>query len=655
MDGSILEQAVLSKESEGTRAANDESPTSQQNEILFPILSSKSTILTRGGSKAGGNIGELAAFHRQARAGLKRIRLSPAAEKTIYNLPDSILAIIFSYLLPEFTCAFFDPCQREVREKAEKLRHRNLRTTYEHGLRRVTYFAKTRNPPFTLRTAVLYVSRRFYSVAAPYLYDRKFFFRTHKMCLAFLHDHQRREHKITIVGINSDRGNVESLRLILDVMLQDRAEIKEIVFKMGTWFWETYNWKSALASLLALRDYKVLTFQDFHQLQNVIAIFQLLAKLPLKHGGHNLVVDISIAGHEETADRTAFLAALKLFVQHKRALQPESQPPERNLTCKEKQLEKCCHWNRQGTGPFKRYDLLRLPDNALKRILQYLFPMDNMKVLQNPRHVAVRWRYKQTTYKIMSTSLATTYLGWKDETEENNMQPTYTTKAGIAVNFLRVNRQCNDLGTPYLYSRGIHFDANPGTCLAFLHDHRRSLHKVEAITLEYNQKSSCDIWRRLFNVLVHNRPDLSSLTVRVGSSFWTAAPWQTMSASSTMNWKGWCQIVNGRPCCGDRTFLIHVARIAARDKAKNDIHVKLEIEGSELDMARTNFLKKLNDEVARTRLGRPNVTIRDYGTCYRNGTMDDDSDDEEGGQKKDPVEMQLEKTCYWEEGKKCAK
>lgn len=331
-------------------------------------------------------------------------------------------------------------------------------------------------------------------------------------------------------------------------------------------------------------------------------IFGQLVRLPLRLNGHDLIITINITGHDETPERTVFLTALRRLLYQTRSKQPSPEPKLRKVCCGKKKLEKSCHWNNRDEAlpkfsvlaasllahleasakphpkiaPYaspkatpkpppkktrKAPNLLDWPPKVLAKIMQYVFPMDQVLIRERPGYLVWSDDHTQTRYWKQHLHEKTTYVAW-DRVRITYHRPV--PKLGIGVSFLRVSRRCRDLGMPYLYSNGLEFNPHPSTCIAFLHDHQRLEHKIKHITLRYDDHSSGNAWRRLFNILVHRREDLRSVTVRIDSKFWQKAPWRGLSsypdvqdpiqgAADVLEWHGWEHNHSGKP--PERNFL----------------------------------------------------------------------------------------------------
>ncbi|KAF2772230.1 hypothetical protein EJ03DRAFT_217021 [Teratosphaeria nubilosa] len=85
-----------------------------------------------------------------------------------------------------------------------------------------------------------------------------------------------------------------------------------------------------------------------------------------------------------------------------------------------------------------------------------------------------------------------------------------------------------------LYQRQFRFAGMAEGAFAFLHDHRREEHRIERCWLtlslrasvSFGPRTDLDAWRRLFNVLAHERKNLKAVGVEVGGEFWDLTPWE---------------------------------------------------------------------------------------------------------------------------------
>ncbi|KAF2161125.1 hypothetical protein M409DRAFT_28455 [Zasmidium cellare ATCC 36951] len=504
-----LANAVLSADSFKT------TPSREIVEVL--ILDARRRSRTRGGQIGGNSTVAAQGGHLHGRPGLRTMRLATAPRKGLMGLPDSLLLKIAGYLLrPDSPINIID-CPPLMGPRLSKTKGSQTHYSLPDRPSPVTYITDVAR--LGLSPSFLRVNRRLYMVGTPVLYGRRFRFRKSlQSCLAFLHDHRKWQHaikRLTLVhpGIEEENGRV--FKELVDVLLYTQPELRDVTVP---------------------GDYPVLP-QD-------------LARLPLKHGGHDLSVIFYINGFEANIGRTFFQRAVRSEFLALRQLQPPSHPSTRYPRCQQSRLEKC-QCKRAGETQTLREipNLLDLPEKALKRIVHFLFPVDQLRIMEKPGYVSLSPDSNQTTYYRKRVHCQTTYIAWDRKLEEKEflVQRVPLPKPGVYVSFLRVSRSCYKLGIPYLYSRGLQFDSNPATCLSFLHDHQKREHSIKHITVLLDRGSSCQSWRRLFNAFVHRRSDLRSLTVKPGDEFWDTSPWQWQApdarrkdtdAGVKMSWSG---------------------------------------------------------------------------------------------------------------------
>ena len=295
--------------------------------------------------------------------------------------------------------------------------------------------------------------------------------------------------------------------------------------------------------------------------------------------------------------------------------------------------------------PWEATTLLDLPRPILERIMSAIYHQDD--VYMHERLVIKKPGVKlpgQTTYKLHSNSKSS-----------SSARATYQAhlaqvdaKLSILSCLLYVNRACFDLAVKHIYDRRFCFYDNADSCIAFLHDHRREPYRISKLEIQYVPQTHSwrsypwtlpASWRRLFNVLVHERPDLEQLVLKIHDDFWDVAPWRSNTDKDAAtadylkrrvdavwawipeNDYSWVEDRFGEVSCycDQRLhFLQHVARLSG---------VAFNIRGCEgKDAPKAGFLNALRKHIQEKMDCRPRLAKARYGTC---------------------VERQLESCCYY--------
>lgn len=293
-----------------------------------------------------------------------------------------------------------------------------------------------------------------------------------------------------------------------------------------------------------------------------------VARLPLKHGGHLLSVSVAFGDCEQTEDRKSFQRELNAEIWRIRYRQPYDLASHHHDQCGQTRLSKSCYWRLQERSPGnKSRGPLTLPQNIIDRVVGYLFPVRQYVIVE---HTTLVGRSQTVYVRRGPRTLRTTYIGWNlsPDVSRNLETLPLDSRQGSCIAFMTTNRQCCRLGINHLYTR-LRFTSDPLACLAFLDDHQREEHRIQNISIQYDETTKCYTWRKHFNAFVHNRKDLSTLNVLVGFEFWKVAPWTSSgggvsndekSANSVMRWRGWCKS-GYTSCCQERNFLGHMARL----------------------------------------------------------------------------------------------
>ena len=274
--------------------------------------------------------------------------------------------------------------------------------------------------------------------------------------------------------------------------------------------------------------------------------------------------------------------------------------------------------------------LLDLPHSVLDKIMGELFPQFAVVVVdilldkrldtwQTTYEVLLSGRWRRITYDVMPLSVA-------------------GERIRLSCPFLLVSRRCYDLAVFRLYNRSFNFCGSAEGSLAFLHDHRREEHSFAHLTIRLNLSradyfgaTSLVGWRRLFNVLVHERVDLDRVTVVIERTFWEVSPWR-MGIHAVMQTPGIDTISqSGIDVVREtRHFLQQVARLpASPDWSVQDGRIKFDlfIEGQWKDVEKRGFSELLKRHLCEEYMyHRPPLAMARHGSC--SGT-------------------ELENSCYW--------
>lgn len=294
--------------------------------------------------------------------------------------------------------------------------------------------------------------------------------------------------------------------------------------------------------------------------------------------------------------------------------------------------------------------LLDLPCNILQQIMGELYPREALTVCDIPSRYVPELASLQTSYLTGET----THLGqktyvvaprtlvfhqeWLEKFGSNGVN--INARKGQCASFLRVSSACYKLAVKHLYSQQFHFGGSAQSCLAFLHDHRRTEHKLKEAFIYLRGHDATSkapptntvAWRRLFNVPVHERIDLERLVLVLGDESW-----------DHMAWKAGAEAVFAQRILNDsnalyneaddpRSVLQHVARLPGRlieDRfSVARIRFHLIISGPKLDPQKKAFEKALRKHIASHMAARPDLAKARYGACS---------------------EKRLEESCYWKQ------
>ncbi|KAK5135663.1 hypothetical protein LTR08_004964 [Meristemomyces frigidus] len=172
----------------------------------------------------------------------------------------------------------------------------------------------------------------------------------------------------------------------------------------------------------------------------------------------------------------------------------------------------------------KPTNLLDLPQPVLEGIVSAMYHQNSVFLHEcayvRPAHLKEEDPPDRTIYWTSNPVVRSTYKA-------------YPSGLGACIKFLRVNKVCFGLAVNRVYDRIFGFSESAESCLAFLHDHRRKPYRISKLSLWYapklttsGPKTNAASWRRLFNVLVHERADLKNLDLGVREEFWKVAPWE---------------------------------------------------------------------------------------------------------------------------------
>ncbi|SMY28203.1 unnamed protein product [Zymoseptoria tritici ST99CH_1A5] len=221
---------------------------------------------------------------------------------------------------------------------------------------------------------------------------------------------------------------------------------------------------------------------------------------------------------------------------------------------------------------------LKLPKAVLHRIIDHVFP--DGEIIISDRDITAYPNTRQTQYCLGNDRKRFyTYQGQAGAQDDQK----------LALPLLRTHSRLHRLAISHIYDRRFTF-ASPEGCLAFLHDHQRSQHHISRLGLRYGPDTSLAAWRRLFDILVWERPEIRELSLVLDQAFWTVTPWE-QGVESMMRWTSEQQSgVVGK----DMSFLECVASVpGARLLKAGEVRVFLEIDGSVLDRKRAEFVKEL--------------------------------------------------------------
>lgn len=286
--------------------------------------------------------------------------------------------------------------------------------------------------------------------------------------------------------------------------------------------------------------------------------------------------------------------------------------------------------------------LLGLPRSILDKIMAALYHQRLVDMRDGPPIIPGQSKVPdQTTYPTLNGS-RTTYrakmLGRSIPDKPGFYE--YITQFSIPTGFVRVSKACFELAVPHMYNRFFRFPDGPEACLAFLHDHRRQAYQIAKLQVSYRAKTEAALratnltsWRRLFNVLVHEREDLKVLKLVIDEGFWDVAPWKQGVKAVFDKWE-WPRKYYSSSSSDDSTddfseiadtrvnFLQHVARLSTR------VDFELSRQGDDVrDVEKRAFRKDLEIRLKREMRARPYLAKAKYGICK---------------------ERRLERCCYYQ-------
>jgi len=290
--------------------------------------------------------------------------------------------------------------------------------------------------------------------------------------------------------------------------------------------------------------------------------------------------------------------------------------------------------------------LLDLPATVLDKIMVELFPPKVLYVCGIPVSVVPSLAAGQTTYDTAPDPELgrKTYIVVVPRTIQHCLDPAKVTHRkqpkSFCAAFLRVISTCNKLAAKYLYGQQIGFVDSAEGALAFLHDHRRGEHRLTNIGIFFSASSTTyraatnpAAWRRLFNKLVHERPDLEIVYLIIRKDFWDDTLWEEgaelMFWYRDLCWEDTC--LNGTD--DPRNFLQHVARFqgkSVRSRVDNEPDVRisfgLKMHGIDGDAEKGTFAEALEQYMLSQMSQRPALREARYGSCSQ---------------------KMLEHSCYW--------
>ncbi|KXT06646.1 hypothetical protein AC578_8507 [Pseudocercospora eumusae] len=272
------------------------------------------------------------------------------------------------------------------------------------------------------------------------------------------------------------------------------------------------------------------------------------------------------------------------------------------------------------------------------KIMGYLFPCprrmngSTMVMADRPaRDLFGTWETSQTQYTVKSRfnfgTPMQTYHGWC------RLRVNGVKQGDAPLNFclalLLTSRQFYQLAVPYIYDRGFTFESAE-RCLAFLHDHQKVEHQLSGIQLKYTSQTNPAAWRRLFNVIVHERRDIKEFVLKIGADFWDTEQ-SRRPAQEAVSWRGW---TNGwtleHTLDGQRTFLQHVARLPGRRLSTarvptraEDVRFFLRIAGSQGIPDREAFVDELQFRLRQMMLKSPELDKQERRNCCQTKRLED--------------------------------
>ena len=221
-----------------------------------------------------------------------------------------------------------------------------------HGSRsrRFTYISENRlvSMPLDLCVNFLFASHACFALAAPRIYARRFVFPTEpEVCLAFLHDHGRAMYRVQEVRLKYDRyTDPEVWRLLFNVFVHERSDVKRIVVDLGETFWDQAPWRFGVDAVRAWKGWGVskarkgaLNFVD-HMIRLPIRLRG--AAIPT-HRGVDFALFIEAARTPSQLDFERDLDAA-IHDESRRAGRSHVPMVDRSGYCDETRLEYTCYW-----------------------------------------------------------------------------------------------------------------------------------------------------------------------------------------------------------------------------------------------------------------------------------------------------------------------
>ncbi|KJX98375.1 hypothetical protein TI39_contig415g00018 [Zymoseptoria brevis] len=259
---------------------------------------------------------------------------------------------------------------------------------------------------------------------------------------------------------------------------------------------------------------------------------------------------------------------------------------------KRDQTQRAAHHASVAVVSDKSAMFLKLPKAVLHQIIDHVFPDGEITI--SDRDITPYPNTRQTQYCLgYDRKRFYTYQGRSRSQDDQK----------LALPLLRTHSRLHRLAISHIHDRRFTL-VSPEGCLAFLHDHQKSEHRNIRLSLRYGSNTSLAAWRRLFDILVWERPEISELSLVLDQAFWTVTPWE-QGVESMMRWISEQQ---SRVVGKDMSFLECVASVpGARLLRAGEVRFFLKIDGSDLDRKRAEFVKGLETALRSRMLLHPDM------------------------------------------------